>query len=319
MRQSLDVDLAGLRLRSPIVAASGCFGLGRESAGLVEPQRLGAIVTRSITLRPEKGSPPPRLAETASGVLSSVGLQNPGIDAFIADELPRLARTGVPLIVSIAGTRVDECLQIASLLQNAPGLVALELYLGSPDEEHDGEPFHSRPDRAGEIVGAVARLSRLPVFAKLPALVPDLVETARWCVRAGAHGLTLIDAIPAMSVDVARLLPKLASVVGGLSGPAIHPIAVASVFRVSQAMPDVPIFGVGGVADADAAVQLLLAGAWAIQVGTAMLIDPSVPARITQGILAYLKTKGLAAPADIQGRVRVPRPAPNSQEVLRSL
>ncbi len=310
VKQTLAVDLAGVRLPIPVLAASGCFGTGRELAGLADLHKLGGVVTRSITLHPSKGSPTPRLAETASGILSWVWLQNPGIEAFLAEDLPRLVRTGLPVIVSIAGTSLEEYVRVTSLLQGAPGVVALEVYLPCPDEERGGEPFVSRPDHAAEVVGAVSRLSRVPVFAKLPALLTDLVETARTCVRAGAHGLTLIDAVQGMAVDVGKLRPKLSAVIGGLSGPAIRPVAVASVFQVAQAMPEVPILGVGGVATGEDAVEFLLAGAWAVQVGTAMLVNPSAPAQVAQGILRYLKAKGLASPADIRGRVRVPQSAP---------
>lgn len=314
MRETTAVDLAGLRLASPVLAAAGCFGTGRELAGLADLHKLGAIVTRSVTLRPSKGSPGPRMAETPSGLLSSVGYQNPGVEAFLADELPRLLRTGVPLIVSVAGSSLEEYVRVTSLLQAAPGVVALETNLSGTDEERGGEPFVSRPDHVAEVVGAVSRLSRLPVFAKLPPLHPELVETARACVRAGAFGLTLLDGAPAMAIDVARLRPKLASVTGGLSGPAIRPIAVASVFAVAQAMPEVPILGVGGIGTGDDAVEFLLAGAWAVQLGTALLVNPSAPAEVVGGILAYLRDKGLASPADIQGRVRVAEPVLDPRE-----
>ncbi len=312
VRQTLAVDLKGIRLAVPVVAASGCFGTGRELAGLTDIHKLGAVVTRSVTLRAIKGSPTPRLAETPSGMLTSVGLQNPGVEAFLAEDLPRLTRAGLPVIVSIAGSSLEGYVRVASLLQDAPGVVALEILLSGVDEERGDEPFVSRPEHVAEVVGGVARLSRFPVFAKLPAILPGLVEIARACVRAGAHGLTLIDAVPGMAVDVRKLRPRLAAATGGLSGPAIRPIAAACVFSVAQAMPEVPIMGVGGVATAEDALELILAGAWAVQVGTAMLVNPAVPGEVAQGILRYLKAKGVASPADIRGRIRVAaKPAPD--------
>ena len=305
MKRSLAVDLAGVQLPLPVVAAAGCFGLPRDTAGLTDLRRLGGIVTRSLTYGPSKGSPTPRVAETPSGILTSVGAQNPGVEEFLREELPKLARTGLPLIASVSGSSLAEYLQVTSTLHWRSGLVALEIYLSGPDAERGGVPFYTRIDRMAEIVGAVSRLSRLPVFAKLPLLVPDLVEAARACVRAGAHGLTLIDAVPGMAVDVERLRPKLATAVGGLSGPAIRPIAVGAVFRVARAMPDVPIMGVGGIVTGEDAVEFLLAGAWAVQVGTAMLVNPSAPMEVAQGILAYLRAKGLPSPADLRGRLRV--------------
>ncbi len=305
VKHSLSVDLNGLRFPLPVLAASGCFGTGREVGGLVDPHKLGGVVTRSLTLAPTKGSPTPRVTETPSGLVSSIGLQNPGVEDFVLEDLPRLAKSGLPVIASIAGKSLEEYVRMASFLQDRAGIVALEVYLSAPDEERGGgEPFASRLDRVIEIVGAVSRISRAPVFAKLP-LLTDLVETAQACVRAGAHGLTLIDALPAMAIDVERLRPKLAAGVGWLSGPAIRPVAVAAVYRVARELPDVPIFGVGGVATAEDAIEFLLAGAWAVQVGTALLVDPHSPAEISAGILRYLRGKGLASPADLRGRVRL--------------
>jgi dihydroorotate dehydrogenase (NAD+) catalytic subunit len=291
----------------PVLAAAGCLGTGRE-ATLVDLHRLGGVVTRSLTLEPRRGSPTPRMAETPSGLLSWIGLQNAGVEAFLREDLPHLEQVGVPVIASVAGSSVEEYLRVTTLLQNRPGIVALEVYLGAPDEERGrGRPFHARPDRISEVVGAVARMSRLPVFAKLPALEPDLVESARACVRAGAHGLTLIDGVPGMAVDAERLRPALAAPVGLLSGPAVKPIALAAVYRVAREMPEVPIMGVGGISTGTDAVEFLLAGAWAVQVGTAMLVDPAAPVEIARGILAYLKDKQLESPAALRGRLRLGR------------
>lgn len=301
------VDLNGVVLPLPVLAAAGCLGTGRE-ATLVDLHRLGGVVTRSLTLEPRRGSPTPRMAETPSGLLSWIGLQNAGVEAFLREDLPHLERVGVPVIASVAGSSVEEYLRVTTLLQNRPGIVALEVYLGAPDEERGrGRPFHARPDRISEVVGAVARMSRLPVFAKLPALEPDLVESARACVRAGAHGLTLIDGVPGMAVDAERLRPALAAPVGLLSGPAVKPIALAAVYRVAREMPEVPIMGVGGISTGTDAVEFLLAGAWAVQVGTAMLVDPAAPVEIARGILAYLKDKQLESPAALRGRLRLGR------------
>lgn len=301
------VDLNGVVFPLPVLAASGCLGTGRDP-GLVDLHRLGGVVSRSLTLAPAKGAPTPRMAETASGLVSWVGLQNPGVEEWVAEDLPRLTKAGVPVVASVAGTSLEEFIRVTSFLQGRPGIVALEVYLGSPDEERDrGEPFSARLDRIFEVVGAVSRLSRFPVFAKLPALNPDLVEAARTCVRAGAHGLTLIDGVPALAVDARRLKPRLSTPIGALSGPAIKPIALASVFQVAQALPDLPIMGVGGITTGEDAVEFLLAGAWAVQVGTAMLVNPAAPVEVAQGILRYLKDKGIASPGDLRGRLRVRR------------
>lgn len=316
VKQHMAVDLGGVAFPLPVLAASGCLGTGRDP-GLVDLHRIGGVVSRSLTLGPRKGSPTPRMAETPSGFLSWVGLQNPGVEEFLELDLPRLVKAGVPVVASIAGTGLEEYIRVASSLQRRPGIVALEVYLGAPDEERGrGEPFSARPDRVHEIVGAVARMSHLPIFVKLPALGTELVEAARTCVRAGAHGLTLVDGVPGLAIDAERLRPRLASPIGMLSGPAIKPIALAAVFRVAQAMPEVPIFGVGGIATGEDAVEFLLAGAWAVQVGTAMLVNPAAPVEIAQGILRYLKEKGIGSPADLRGRLRLARRSPAREGVL---
>ena len=305
MKHSLAVELNGLRFAHPVLSASGCLATGHDVPGLVDLHKLGGVVSRSLTLAPSKGASTPRSAETPSGLLSAVGLQNPGVEAFVEQDLPRLQKAGVPVIGSVAGSGLEEFIRVASMLHRQPGVVALEVYLSSPDLERGGAPIYARLDRILEIVGAVARLSSLPVFAKLPPLVPDLVETARACVRAGAFGLTLVDAMPGLAVDAARLRPKTAIPVAGLSGPALKPLALAAVYQVARAMPDVPVMGVGGIFSGTDAVEFLLAGAWAVQVGTALLVNPAAPVEIARGVLEYLREKGIASPADLRGRLRV--------------
>ncbi len=305
LKPTLEVDLAGLRLPVPMLAASGCLGTGREAGALVDVARLGGVVTRSLTYAANRGAPTPRVAETPSGIVSAVGVQNPGVREFVDADLPRLAQAGVPVIASVAGSTREEYLSVTTALHVRPGIVALEVYLSGRDEERGGQPFYARIERVTEIVGAVARLSHVPVFAKLPPLVPDLVDVARACVRAGAHGLTLIDGPPAMSVDPGSLRSRIGSGVGTLSGPAVKPVAVAAVYRVARAMPDVPIMGVGGVSTAADAVEFLLAGAWAVQLGTVLLVDPEAPVAVATGLAAYLREKGLASPADLRAHVRV--------------
>lgn len=307
MKRTLAVDLGGIALSTPLVAASGTFGTGREG-GLLDTRRLGAAVSRSITLAPRKGAPSPRVAETASGLLWSVGLQNPGIDAFLADELPRLTRTGIPLFVSIAGSSLEEYVRLASVLQDVQGIAGIEVYLRGEGEAQEGEPFLSSAEHVVGVVGAVSRLSRLPVVAKLPVSLADLVESARGCVRAGAHGLTIDGSAPGMAIDTARLRPEVGAISGFLSGPAVRPFTVRAVFEVARILPEVPILAAGGVWTGNDAVELLLAGAWAVEMGTALLVDPSAATAAADGILGYLKHKGLASPADIRGRVRIPEP-----------
>jgi dihydroorotate dehydrogenase (NAD+) catalytic subunit len=314
LKRNLAVDLNGLILPTPVMVASGCGGTGRELGGLADLRKVGAVVSRSVTLRPRKGTPTPRIAETPSGVVWSTGLQNPGIEVFLTDELPRLARGGAPVFVSIAGATMEEFVRLTSLLQGAAGMTAIETQISGPDDELGTDVLASRPDRAAEIVGAVARMATVPVFAKLPPLLPDLVQTAEGCVRAGAHGVTLIDGVPALAVDAASLRPRLGAVTGWLSGPAIRPLALRAVHDVARALPDVPVLGVGGVRTGDDAVEMLLAGAWAVQMGTATLVDPAAPVTAAQGVLAYLAAKGMASPNDVRGRLRVPAPATERAE-----
>jgi dihydroorotate dehydrogenase (NAD+) catalytic subunit len=306
VKRSLAVDLGGIVLTTPVMIAAGCAGTGRELTGLVELRKVGAIVSRTITLDPERGSPTPRIAESASGVVWSTGLQNPGIDAFVAEELPRLARSSAHVVVSIAGGTLEEYVRLTGALQGRPEVSAIEVYLSGPDLELHRPMLGAHADRAAEVAGAVARMSMVPVFAKLPMHASDLPEIAGAVVRAGATGLTIGGSPPALDVQPERLRPGLGGVTGWLSGPALLPMTLRAVFDVSRAVPDTPVIAVGGIRTGEDAVEAFLAGAWAVQVGTATLIDPVAPVSVAQGIVRYLKAKGLATPADVRSRLRVP-------------
>ena len=298
----LEVDLEGLRLPTPVLAASGCFNTGREMSQLVDLKRMGGVVTKSVTLHPRKGLTVPRMAETPSGMLNAIGLQNAGVEEFLAREASWIATAGVPVLVSVAGTSVEEYSRVTVMVRDIPGVVGIEANISCPNVDRRGEVFACFPDQAAEVVGAMSRLTRLPVFAKLTADVTNIVEVAEACVRAGAHGLSLINTVLGMAIDTDTFRPKLGAVTGGLSGPAIRPIAVRCVYQVATALPGVPIMGIGGVASADDAVQLMLAGAWAIQVGTANFFEPDATVVIAEGIAEYLARKGFSRPADIVGR-----------------
>jgi dihydroorotate dehydrogenase (NAD+) catalytic subunit len=307
MKPSVAVDLgAGLVLPTPVLVASGCAGTGRELAGLVELRRVGGLVSRSITLDARKGSPPPRIAETPSGTVWSTGLQNPGVAVFVEDELPRLARGGCPVIVSVAGGSLEEFVRVIGALQTRPEVAAIEIHLSGPDEELHREVLGEHVDRTSEVVGAVARMSLVPVFAKIPIAASHLSELARAAVRAGAHGLTIGGPPPALGVRANDLRPALGGVTGWMSGPALKPLTLRAVFEASRAVPEAPIVAVGGVRTAEDAVEMLLAGAAAVQVGTAVLVDPVAPVDIARGIAGYLRAKGLGSTADLRGRLRVP-------------
>jgi dihydroorotate dehydrogenase (NAD+) catalytic subunit len=315
MKRTLAVDLgAGLLLPTPVLIASGCAGTGRELSGLVDLRKVGGLVSRSITMEARKGSPPPRIAETPAGTVWTTGLQNPGIHAFVDAELPRLARGGAPVIVSVAGGSLEEYVRLIGALQTRPEVAAIELHLSGPDEELRRDVMGEHVDRTGEIVGAVARMSLVPVFAKLPMTATELPELAQACIRAGAHGLTIGGPPAALGVSSATLRPALGPVTGWMSGPALKPLTLRAVFEAARVVPEAPIIAVGGVRSAEDAVEMLLAGASAVQVGTAVLIDPSSPVDIARGIAAYLKDKGVASPEDLRARLRVPAGFRESEE-----
>ena len=304
--RTLAVDLGGLVLPTPAMIAAGCAGTGRELSGLVDLRRVGGLVSRTITVRPRAGSATPRITESPAGVVWDTGLQNAGVDAFAAEELPRLARGGAPTFVSIGGGTLEEYVRLTSALQARPEVAAIEVYLSGRDETMDHEVLGSHVERLVEIVGAVARTSLVPVFAKLPGGSVDPVTLARAAVRAGATGLTLSGSPPALSVEAAQLRPALGGVTGWLSGPALKPLTLRTVFEVSAALPDVPLIASGGVRTGLDAVECLLAGAWAVQIGTGTLIDPAAPVEVAHEIARSLKALRLRSPAELRGRLRLP-------------
>jgi len=299
VRPTLSVDLGGVRLPTPVMIASGCFSSVKELAGLVDLRKVGGLVTRSITLHPRAGTATPRMAETPSGLLSSVGLQNPGLDAFL-QELPRLAQIGIPVFVSVAGHDVEEFMRVAAGMVALRSVDALELNLSCPNTARGGRLFACDQDQAAETVAAVTGVSRVPVFAKLSSETSDIVEVAKACTSAGARGVTLINPIPGLAIDAATGKPRLGSGAGGLSGPAIKPISLLAVYRVAQALPEAPILGVGGISTAEDALEFLAAGATAVQVGTAMFSNPSAPVEIAVGIGKHLVERGVASPAELR-------------------
>jgi dihydroorotate dehydrogenase (NAD+) catalytic subunit len=310
---SLKVDLDGVVFRTPVLAASGTFNSGKELSGIIDLRRVGGIVTKSVTLAPTKGLPVPRMAETDSGMLNAIGLQNPGVEGFLAKDAPFIAAAGVPVIVSVAGRSVEEFAQVTMRVRDLPGVVAIEANISCPNVERRNQVFACHPSDASEVIGAMSRLSGLPIFAKLTADVTNIVAVAEACVRGGAHGLSLINTLLGMAIDVETFRPKLGAITGGLSGPAMRPVAVRCVYQVSQALPTTPIIGIGGITRAEDAIELMLAGAWAVQVGTANFFDPEATIRVAEGIGEFLARHGLTSPEDLRGRVRlegrVPEPA----------
>jgi dihydroorotate dehydrogenase (NAD+) catalytic subunit len=302
-----DVDmaiaLAGISLPNPVMTASGCAASGRELAQFFDVAALGAVVTKSIMLDARAGRPTPRMAETASGMLNSIGLQGPGIDWFLARDLPWLLQQGARPIVSVAGSTLAEYAELARRVGNSVGIAGVEANISCPNVENRGLVFACDPFSAARVVSVVRReVPRgVPVFAKLSPDVTDLVAIAEAVMEAGATGLTLINTLLGLVVDPQTLRPALGGVTGGLSGPAIRPVAVRCVWQVHHAMPDVPILGVGGVRSGWDALELMAAGASAVQVGTTIFSDPGAPVRILRELAIELGARGFAKASDAVG------------------
>jgi dihydroorotate dehydrogenase (NAD+) catalytic subunit len=311
MAVDLRARLGHVELPNPILTAAGCAGTGRELAQYIDVARIGAVVTKSIMIEPRAGRPTPRLAETAAGLLSSVGLQGPGIDAFLQRDLAWLLSRGAHTVVSIAGSSVGEYAELAARLSDAAGVTAIELNLSCANVEGRGRDFASEPEAAAGVVEAVRAVARydIPVVAKLSPDVSDIVTVARACVAAGADALSMINTVPGMVIDTATMRPGLAGGMGGLSGPAIRPIAVRCIWRTRQALPEIPIIGIGGVRTGRDALELILAGATLVGVGTAVFHDPSACARIQRELEAELAARGVERIGDVTGLAHQPGPA----------
>ena len=290
-RPRLEVDLAGVKLQNPVLTASGCFHYGKEFAPYMDLRRLGGVIVKSLSVKAWPGHPPPRGAETPSGMLNAIGLQNPGVATFVDRELPWLVQRKVPVIASIVGHSVEEYIRVADRLRNAPGVVAIEVNISCPNLDDPSHMFSSDPDATGAVIRGVRRVSSQPVFTKLSPDVTDIVEIARAAVRAGTHGLSVMNTALGMAIDTESMRPKLSTFTGGLSGPAIKPIAIRCVYQVSRAFPDVPIIGQGGISSGADVVEFMLAGASAVAIGTANFTDPTTSQRILDEFVDYLVRK----------------------------
>jgi dihydroorotate dehydrogenase (NAD+) catalytic subunit len=304
----MSTTIAGLRLANPLMTASGCAAAGRELAPFLDVAALGAVVTKSILRDPRSGRPTPRMAETPSGMLNSIGLQGPGIDAFLTHDLPWLREHGATAIVSIAGNDPEEFAELAGRVAGADGVGAIEVNISCPNVANRGLVFACDPLSSTDVVAGVVEAvgGRLPVLAKLSPDVTDLVAIARACLSAGADGLSMINTVLGMVIDTGTLRPALAGITGGLSGPAIRPVAVRCIWQVQAAMragllPPAPIVGIGGVLSGLDALQLVLAGASAVQVGTATFHDPGAPARVLDELTQALAARGFARFSDAVG------------------
>jgi dihydroorotate dehydrogenase (NAD+) catalytic subunit len=303
----LSVQLGPLELHNPVLVASGTFGSGREGSHFLDLHKLGGIIVKSMTVVPWRGKPTPRMCETPSGMLNAIGIQNKGVDHFISEDLPWLLKRRAAVVASIAGNTVEEFVRVADKLRTgARGIAAVEVNISCPNLEDKNNMFAHSVKATSEVVAEVRKsLSRVPLFPKLSPNVTSLVDIAGAAVEAGADGLSLINTVFGMAIDVETRRPKLAGVVGGLSGPAIHPVAVRAVHEVHRAFPTVPIIGQGGVASATDAVQLILAGASAVAVGTANFVNPRASLDVIAGIASYMERHQVAGVADLVGAVKI--------------
>ena len=290
----------GLLLANPVMTASGTFGYGTEYAKLFDIQRLGAIVCKGTTLRRRRGNPQPRTVETAAGMLNSIGLQNIGVGALIRTKAPIWATWRVPVVVNIAGETVEEYAKVAEALEGVAGVSGIEVNVGCPNVAAGGMEFGKDPRAAAEVAAAVKSATTLPVMVKLTPNVTDIVEIAQAVVEAGADALSLINTLVGMAIDTANRRPVLARAVGGLSGPAIKPVALYMVYRVAQAV-SVPVIGCGGIATANDALEFIMAGATAVQVGTANFFNPRASLDVLEGIERFMEKEGVADLAELVG------------------
>lgn len=300
----LEVQLGRLKLRNPVVVASGTFGYAREMAGLVNVARLGGILPKTITRHPRPGNPPPRTWETAAGMLNAIGLDNDGIEAFLEGQMPYLASLGTAIVVSIAGCTEDEFVEMARMLDRDCGVDAIELNVSCPNVS-GGVDFGTDPLRCERVVAGCRKACKLPILAKLTPNVTDIASIARAAEQGGADAISLVNTCLGMAIDWRRRRPRLGNVLGGLSGPAIKPIALRAVFQVARAVT-IPIMGIGGIATVDDVMEFLVAGASAVQVGTANFYNPTVTMQVLDALPQALAHLGAQSVLEVVGTLEVP-------------
>jgi len=300
----LSADVGGLRLSNPLIAASGCYGYGVEYADAVDLSTLGAVASKGLFLAPREGHPPQRIVETPSGMLNAIGLQGIGVHRYIAEKLPELRRLGVTNLINICGSTLDEYVELARILSDAEGVHALELNISCPNIKEGGITFGCSLHGTFDVVSAVKKVTHLPVIPKLTPNVTDVASIAKAAEDAGADAVSLVNTFLAMAIDVETRRPKLSNIVGGLSGPAIRPIAVRMVYECRR-MVKIPIIGMGGIASAVDALEFIIAGATAVQVGTANFVDPFIWSKLTAGIEDYLQRHSVLRIADLVGSIDI--------------
>lgn len=299
----LSVEIAGITLKNPVMSASGCYGYGKEYAVFYDNKQLGALVVKGTTLEPREGNSPPRIVETAAGILNSVGLQNPGVEYFIKEEAPRFTGSGIPLIVNIAGNLEEDYFRLAGILDPVEEVSGLEVNISCPNVKKGGMAFGTDVDCAYRLVKGVRSVTSKPLIVKLSPNVTDIVGTALAVQEAGADALSLINTLLGMAIDIHSRKPVLGNVMGGLSGPAVKPVALRMVWQVSEKV-DIPVVGMGGIMSAEDALEFILAGATAVAVGTANFTNPLAIPEIIKGITGYMEENNISQLKELIGAAR---------------
>ena len=302
---SLAVDIGGLRIKTPVLAASGTFGYGEEYRDFMSFKHLGGIITKGISLKPQPGNPPPRLVETTCGMLNAIGLQNIGVKALVEEKIPRLKKRGIPIIVNIYGSTLKDYGEVAKRLDGVSGIAALEVNISCPNIRKGGIAFGTDPREVFKVVSAVKKSSSLPIMVKLSPNVTDVTAIARSAEEAGADSLSLINTLIGMAVNITTRTPLLGNITGGLSGPAIKPIALRMVWEVCNTV-NIPVVGIGGICTAEDALEFFIAGASAVQIGTAQFVNPSVTSEVVSGLEKHLEDHSLSAITEIVGTLEIP-------------
>ena len=300
---NLSVELAGIHLANPVIAASGTFGYGEEFERFAELRRIGGICVKGTSARPIDGNLPPRLFPTASGMLNSIGLENVGVDGFIRDKMPFLRKTGAAVFVNVFGFNEEEYAEVIDKLNPCEGIAAYELNISCPNTKHGGMVFGQSPELTRQLTTMLKARSRRPLIVKLSPNVTDITELACAAESAGADAITVANTFLAMAIDTDTFKPRIHTITGGLSGPAIRPIALRMVYQCARAVK-IPVIGLGGIGKAEDAVEYFLAGASAIQVGTANFHDPRAPLHVLEGLEKFLKKRGLSSIRDLIGQMK---------------
>ena len=301
----LSVKIGGITLKNPVMTASGTFGYAREFEMLIDLNRLGGTLIKGLSLKPSRGNNPPRIVETPCGMLNAIGLENVGIEAFISDKLPFLEKLATPVFINIYGKTVEEYSRLSARIDQLNGVAGVEVNISCPNVKAGGVAFGVDPEMVREVVAAVCRNTRKTVVVKLSPNVTDIAAIAQSAESAGADAISLINTITGMAIDVNTRQPKLANITGGLSGPAIKPVALRMVWQAAQSV-SIPVIGIGGILSAEDALEFLIAGASAVQIGTANFIDPTATTDVVQGVEKYLIQRQITRLTDIIGSLTIP-------------